>query len=173
MGPVEILGRSKDAVSLPAADPGGAMASRSCRIGLGRVGSGGVSLKAWSGVFSRMAKQYQDKLSRLVSTLDVEKEVAGRMEVRHLFAGAALYVDGVVCASWSPVGLAFKLPEKDVTRLIGNGQAKPLKYFPKGHVKKGYALFESPEESRPGRWKAYFVKAVRHSAMTPADFLAT
>ncbi|HAK59165.1 MAG TPA: hypothetical protein DCO77_02115 [Nitrospiraceae bacterium] len=110
-----------------------------------------------------MAKEYSEKLSGLISQLNIEKEIDSRMEVRHFFAGAALYVNNVICASWSPAGLAFKLPEKEVASLISSGKAVPLKYFPKGHVKKGYALFESPEKSKPGRWKAYFVKAMNHS----------
>ena len=88
-----------------------------------------------------MAKEYFEKLSGLILRLNVEKEVDCRIEVKHLFTGAALYVNRDICASWSPVGLAFKLPEKEVARLISSGKAKPLKYFPKGHVKKGYALF--------------------------------
>jgi TfoX/Sxy family transcriptional regulator of competence genes len=110
-----------------------------------------------------MAKDYLEKLAGLISRLNIEKEVDYRIEVKHLFTGAALYVDNIICASWSPVGLAFKLAEKEVASLIRSGKAKPLKYFPKGHVKKGYALFESPEKSRPSKWKAYFVKAMKHS----------
>ena len=110
-----------------------------------------------------MAKKYLEKLSELVLRLKIEKDVDCRIEVKHLFTGAALYVNKVICASWSPVGLAFKLPEKEVAILIGSGKAKPLRYFPKGHVKKGYALFESPEKSKPRSWKAYFVKAVKYS----------
>lgn len=107
-----------------------------------------------------MAKEYFEKLSRLVSTLKIGTEVDDRIEVRHFFSGAALYAEGVICVSWSPVGLAFKLPEEEVASLINSGAAKPLKYFAKGHVKKGYALFEVPEGSKPERWRAYFVKAI-------------
>jgi TfoX/Sxy family transcriptional regulator of competence genes len=110
-----------------------------------------------------MAKEYFEKLTGLILCLNIEKEVDYRIEVKHLFTGAALYANKVICASWSPVGLAFKLPEKEVASLISSGKAKPLKYFPKGHMKKGYALFESPENSKPTRWKAYFVTAMKHS----------
>jgi TfoX/Sxy family transcriptional regulator of competence genes len=110
-----------------------------------------------------MAKEYLEKLSGLILRLNIEKEANSRIEVKHFFTGAALYVNKVICASWSPVGLAFKLPEKEVVNLINSGRARPLKYFPNGHVKRGYALFEAPEKSRPNRWKAYFVKAIKHS----------
>lgn len=110
-----------------------------------------------------MAKEYLEKLSSLILRLNIEKEADSRIEVKHLFTGAALYVNQVICASWSPAGLAFKLPEKEVASLISSGKARPLKYFPKGRIKKGYALFESPEKSKPSRWKGYFVKAIKHS----------
>lgn len=110
-----------------------------------------------------MAKEYLEKLSDLISRLNIEEKVDYRLEVKHLFTGAALYVNRVICASWSPVGLAFKLPEKEVSSLINSGKAKPLKYFPEGHIKKGYALFESPEKRKPSGWETYFLKAIDHS----------
>jgi len=58
-------------------------------------------------------------------------------------------------------GLAFKLPDSEVTKLINSGKAKPLKYFPKGHVKKGYALFEKPDITKSEQWKKYFMLAAQ------------
>lgn len=106
-----------------------------------------------------MAKEYFKKLSDLISVLDIESEVALPIEVRHFFSGAALYVDGTIRASWSPAGLAFKLPETEVAELINRGVAKPLKYFAKGHIKKGYALFANPDLSKPKEWRKYFLTA--------------
>ena len=104
-----------------------------------------------------MAKKYYEKLSDLLKELDIKKEVTKPMEVKHFFSGAALYVNQSICASWSPVGLAFKLPEQEADKLINSGKAIPLKYFPKGHVKKGYALFEKPEDLKPKQCKKYFI----------------
>ena len=108
-----------------------------------------------------MAKEYLEKLSGLISELKIENEVGLPMETKHFFSGAALYVNKTICASWSPLGLAFKLPEPEVHKLISNGKAKPLKYFPKGHIKKGYALFEDPSDEKPNQWKKYFIAAAR------------
>lgn len=110
-----------------------------------------------------MSRVYLEKLSILVEKLNIADETNGSIEIKHLFSGAALYVDNVICASWSPAGLAFKLAEKEVVNLIYSGKAKPLKYFPKGHVKKGYVLFDSPESSRSSRWKKYFIKAMKNN----------
>ncbi len=106
-----------------------------------------------------MAKLYFDKMNSLLKEIKIESDVSLQLEVKHFFSGSALYANKTMFASWSPVGLAFKLPEAEVLKLINNGEAKELKYFPKGHVKKGYALFESPDNKEPKHWKQYFIKA--------------
>ena len=107
-----------------------------------------------------MARVYFDKLSQLISDLEIENEVSAKLEIKHFFSGAALYVNNIICASWSPGGLAFKLSEPEVNRLLSSRKAKPLRYFEKGHIKVGYAMFEKPESSRESRWKRYFLKAI-------------
>ncbi len=111
-----------------------------------------------------MAKVYFEKLSQLISEIELEDEVAVPLEVKHFFSGAALYASNVMCASWSPAGLAFKLPESEVTELLAGGKAKPLKYFEKGYAKKGYVTFENPNVSKTGVWKCYFLKAVEQTS---------
>jgi len=113
------------------------------------------------GVIKNMAKEYFEKLSNLINELKFEDEIDFPLEVKHFFSGAALYVNGTIRVSWSPVGLAFKLPEPEVSKLTKSGKAKPLKYFPEGNIKKGYALFENPGLSNPNLWKPYFIKAVQ------------
>ena len=108
-----------------------------------------------------MAKEYFDKLTSLISELDINNEVSKQIEVKHFFNGAALYANETICASWSPAGLAFKLPENKVNTLISNGNAIPLRYFPKGHIKTGYALFENPSDKKPSHWKKYFIESVK------------
>ena len=108
-----------------------------------------------------MAKVYFEKLSALLEKLHIENEITKPMEVKHFFSGAALYINKTICASWSPAGLAFKLDEQEANKLIKNGKAIPLKYFPNGHVKKGYALFEEPNENEASHWKKYFIKSAQ------------
>ena len=108
-----------------------------------------------------MAKVYFEKLSALLEELHIEKEITKPMEVKHFFSGAALYINKTICASWSPIGLAFKLDEQEANKLIKSGKAIPLKYFPKGHVKKGYALFDEPNEKKASHWKKYFIKSAQ------------
>jgi len=107
-----------------------------------------------------MAKIYFEKLTRLMTDLELEKQVDVQLEVKHFFSGAALYANEVICISWSPMGLAFKLPESEVVELISCGKARPLRYFTKGHVKKGYAMFENPDMENNSQWEEYFLKAI-------------
>ena len=108
-----------------------------------------------------MAKEYLDKLSALINETKIEDEIDINLEAKHFFSGAALYKNEAMCASLSPVGIAFKLPEIEVAELIESGKAIPLKYFPKGHIKKGYALFEKPDLTKKEQWKQYLLKALK------------
>jgi hypothetical protein len=107
-----------------------------------------------------MAKIYFEKLTLLMTDLELEKQVDIQLEVKHFFSGAALYANEVICISWSPAGLAFKLPESEVVELISRGKARPLRYFAKGHVKKGYVVFENPDMENDSQWEEYFLKAI-------------
>ena len=108
-----------------------------------------------------MAKEYFEQLINLIESLDINAEPSKEIMVKHFFSGAALYINGRICASLTPVGLAFKLPEKEVAEQISKGKAVPLKYFPKGHIKKDYVLFEAPDLTNKKRWKKYFNKAIQ------------
>ena len=111
-----------------------------------------------------MARAYLEKLSQLIVDLKIESETDAELETRHFFSGAAVYANKVICASWTPAGLAFKLPQAEATQMIANGKAKPLRYFAKGHIKKGYVMFENPELGNVNRWRKYLINAIRHTA---------
>jgi hypothetical protein len=110
-----------------------------------------------------MAKEYFEKLSKLINDLRIDADIGSSLEIKHFFSGAALYINGRICVTWSPVGLAFKLSQSEVSKLIESGEAIPLKYFPKGNIKKGYALFENPGSNNPSHWKNLFIKAAHHA----------
>lgn len=116
-----------------------------------------------------MSGHYLEKLTGLISTLDLGEELSAELTVKHYFNGAAVYVDKIMCASWSPVGLAFRLPATEVAELIASGQAKPLKYFAKSRIKKSYALFENPESKQKPALKAYFLKAADQATLSQVE----
>ena len=86
-----------------------------------------------------MAAPYLDDLRALLGP--VTEALPGAVDVafKHFFGGAALYVDGRICITLTPVGLALKLPEDACAELMAQG-GTPLRYFPKAPVKKHYAV---------------------------------
>ena len=87
-----------------------------------------------------MAKKYLQQLSALIkqSTSGKFKEV--KLECKHFFSGAAVYADGEICITLTPVGFAIKLPEESQNILINEKGVKHLRYFPKGPIKKNYVV---------------------------------
>ncbi len=88
-----------------------------------------------------MAKEYLQRLTALMKQSTLEGRFRdGTLECKHFFGGAAVYVDGKICMSLTPVGFAIKLSEESRKTLITEKGARPLRYFPKGPVKKGYVV---------------------------------
>ena len=86
-----------------------------------------------------MAEEYLEQLSALVDKAASGK-IKDNLECKHFFSGAAVYAKGRICMSLTPVGFAIKLPEESRNILIKEQGAKPLRYFPKGPIKKDYVV---------------------------------
>ena len=106
-------------------------------------------------------------LQSLLSVLAGAAGPAGAtIECRHFFSGAAAYADGRIFASWTPVGLALKLPREARTRLISGG-ATPLRYFPKGPVKKEYVVLPERLAGDEAALAPLIGENIRHAMATP------
>ena len=87
-----------------------------------------------------MAKEYLEKLSELMKRTALVRFRNVKLEIKHFFSGAAVYANGKICITLTPVGFAIKLPEESRNTLMKQKGAKPLRYFPKGHIKKDYVI---------------------------------
>ncbi len=69
------------------------------------------------------------------------KRLGGRVELsfKPFFGGAAVYANGRICITLTSVGLGMKLGDEVRAALLREG-ARPLRYFPKGPIKKRYVL---------------------------------
>jgi len=88
-----------------------------------------------------MTKEYLDKLSDLINKIYASKPVDLQLDIKHFFSGAAVYANGKICITLTPVGLAMKLPEKNRIKLLKEKGVKHLRYFPKAPIKKEYVVF--------------------------------
>lgn len=87
-----------------------------------------------------MAKEYLEKLSSLMEQATARRFKDVDIECKHFFSGAAVYADGRICISLTPVGFAIKLPENSRDLLLKEKGTKSLCYFSKGPIKKDYVV---------------------------------
>ena len=104
-----------------------------------------------------MAQPYLEQLEQLVAA---HLPSPGVVVCKHFFSGAAFYVDGQICGSLSPKGLAFKLAQSRSHELIEQGTAEPLRYFDKSPVKKGYVLFADYKSLSDSQLSDYFKESL-------------
>ncbi len=88
-----------------------------------------------------MAEPYLNDVTRLAGDWSSADDRVGDLECDHFFSGAAVYRDGGIVATLTPVGLAFKVSAEVHDVLIGSGRAVPLRYFPKAPIKKNWVVF--------------------------------
>lgn len=88
-----------------------------------------------------MAQPYLTELQQLAGEWTRADERLMPLECRHFFSGAAAYRDGVIVATLTPVGLAFKVTTAVRDRLLSDGKAVALRYFPQAPTKRDYVLF--------------------------------
>ena len=87
-----------------------------------------------------MAKQHLERLTVLIRQATLGRFKDAKLECKHFFSGAAVYANGRICISLTPVGFAIKLPEESRNTLLKQKGARRLRYFPKGPIKKDYVV---------------------------------
>ena len=87
-----------------------------------------------------MVKKYVERLHELLGNLKLIKSKIVKFEIKDFFSGAVAYANGKIFMTLTPIGLAIKLPEEIMEKLLKEGKARKLRYFPKAPIKKDYVL---------------------------------
>ncbi len=107
-----------------------------------------------------MAEPYRERLATMLRQANRRRNASGvRLECRHFFSGAALYANGTICASLTPVGFAVKLPEESRAALRKR-RARPLRYFKGGPIKKEYVVLSAAAASEPAALRALLRESI-------------
>lgn len=114
-----------------------------------------------------MAKKYLDALATLMARATSGTVTRVRLEQKHFFSGAAVYANGRICISLTPVGFALKLPEESRNALIEQTGAKPLRYFPKGPIKKDYVVLPKAILSDTKSLRRWVKLSIQYAATQP------
>ena len=88
-----------------------------------------------------MQNKYFEKIIKLLEQASPKLATAHRLEFKNVFGAVGGYVNSRIFISCGKFGVALRLPPKTLENLFNKKVAKHLKYFPKGHIKKEYAVF--------------------------------
>ena len=89
-----------------------------------------------------MNKSYE-KITNLLEQAHPKLALTHRLTFKNVFGAVGGYVNGRIFISCGKFGVALRLPSKTLAGLFSKKVAKHLKYFPKGHIKKEYAVLAS------------------------------
>lgn len=87
-----------------------------------------------------MNKNHFDKLTGLLKWVYPKLDAAHTVEFKDCFGATAGYINGHIFISCGKFGVALRLPSETLRSVFREKGVKHLKYFPKGHIKKEYAV---------------------------------
>ena len=87
-----------------------------------------------------MKDVYLKQLTMLLKKVRPRLAITHKLSFKNVFGAVAGYVNGRIFISCGTFGVALKLPPKTLSTLFKETGVRHLKYFPRGHVKKEYAV---------------------------------
>lgn len=87
---------------------------------------------------------YRLELTALLERTAPDPGGGPKIEFKRNFGAIAATTEGRIFCSYGKFGLALRLPARTRTELMENQGGAPLRYFPKGHIKKEYVII--PDE---------------------------
>jgi len=107
------------------------------------------------------ASDYRARLAALLEGVRPRLVDTNSLTFKNVFGAVVGYVDGRIFASCGAFGVALSLPPQALERLLAQDSVGPLRYFPKGHVKKQYAVLPSGSSTTVLASRAWSTKASR------------
>ena len=87
-----------------------------------------------------MKDVYLKQLTKLLKQTRPRLVSTHRLAFKNVFGAIGGYVNGRIFISCGTFGVALRLPPETLSTLFRETDIKHLKYFPKGHIKKEYAI---------------------------------
>ena len=84
--------------------------------------------------------KYSEKITTLLEQVRPKLSATHRLEFKDVFGAVGGYVNDRIFISCGKFGISLKLPSEILEDLFQEKDVKHLKYFPKGHIKKEYAV---------------------------------
>ena len=87
-----------------------------------------------------MENRYLEEITTLLKQARPKLFTTHQLKFKNVFGAVGGYVNGKIFISCGKFGIALKLPPETLDELFKEKDVKHLKYFPRGHIKKDYAV---------------------------------
>lgn len=87
-----------------------------------------------------MENRYLNEITTLLKQTSPKLFATHRLEFKNVFGAVGGYINGRIFISCGKFGVALRLPADPLSLLFQKKEARHLKYFSKGHIKKEYAV---------------------------------
>lgn len=87
-----------------------------------------------------MNNEYLNKATTLLQQTHPNLATTHHLEFKNVFGAVGGYVDGTIFITCGKFGIALRLPLETLDILFQEPDVEHLRYFPKGHIKKEYAV---------------------------------
>ena len=109
-----------------------------------------------------MKNKYFDKLIKLLKQANPKLVTIYRVEFKNVFGAVGGYVNDRIFISCGKFGISLKLPSEILEDLFQEKDVKHLKYFPKGHIKKEYAVLPNRILQNKNRFRKILGESVKY-----------
>jgi len=106
---------------------------------------------------------YLRRLETLLKQSDPRLLVTHQVEFKNCFGAVTGYVDGHIFVSCGKFGVALRLPPDTLAELFREDDVSLLRYFPKGHVKRAYAVVPQRMMDDRGRFQRLVETSVKYA----------
>ena len=112
-----------------------------------------------------MANKYLDKITELLNQTRPRLAIEHHLEFKNVFGAIGGYVHGRIFMSCGKFGVALRLPLEILDELFQEKDVKHLKYFPKGHIKKEYAVLPKRILDDQHRLRKLVDESIKHALL--------
>lgn len=109
-----------------------------------------------------MKSNYREELTELLQQASPGLAGAHDLEFKNVFGAVACYVNGKIFITCGKFGVAIKLPSETLDELFESGDVGHLRYFPKGHIKKEYAVLPERLLRGKGQFRQLLEVSIRY-----------
>ena len=110
-----------------------------------------------------MKSEHVERLTTLLHQTRPRLSTGYEVEFKNCFGAVAGYIDGRIFISCGKFGVALRLPQKRLNALMAEPDVAPLRYFPKGHIKKEYAVLPERILSDKVRLKKLIDSSIKYA----------